>query len=71
MTKDELADKLKHLDPGATLTVNEAVLASLFGGGLLAKEAIAMVEAFALEHRCTFSYERGHGMPTFERDDIF
>ena len=71
MTKDELADKLNHLDPGATLTVKEAVLAALFGDGLLSQEAIAMVGAFALEHRCTFSYERGHGVPTFEKDDIF
>jgi hypothetical protein len=71
MTTDELADKLNHLDPGATLTVNDAVLASLFGDGLLSKEAIAMIEAFALEHRCTFSYERGHGVPTFEKDDIY
>ena len=71
MTKDELADKLNHLDQGATLTVKESVLASLFGDGVLSKEAVATIEAFALEHRCTFSYERGHGMPTFEKDDVF
>ena len=33
MTKDELADKLNHLDPGATLRVQQVVLASLFGAG--------------------------------------
>jgi len=70
MTKDELADRLDHLAPGATLTVNEAVLASLFGNSQLSKEAVAVIEAFALEHRCSFAY--GHGKtPTFEKDDIF
>ena len=70
MTKDELVSKLNHLDPGATLPVNEAVLASLFGDGRLSNETVAAIEAFALEHRCIFAYENGHA-PTFERDDIF
>ena len=70
MSKDELADRLNHLDPGATLTVKETVLATLFGDGLLSKAAIAAVEAFALDHRCTFAYEHG-STPTFEKDDIF
>jgi len=69
MTREELASKLDHLDPGATLSVTEAVLAALFGDGRLSKEALAMIEAFALDHRCTFSVERG--TPTFEKDDIF
>jgi predicted ATP-dependent Lon-type protease len=69
MTKTELAEKLNHLDPGATLTVEQGILASLFGAGTLTKEAIAMIEAFALEHRCIFAYE--HGQPSFEKDDIF
>jgi hypothetical protein len=71
MTKDELAERLDHLDPGATLTVKESVLASLFGDGTLSKEAVAMIEAFALEHRCIFAHEEhGQGTPTFEKDDI-
>ena len=69
MTREELASKLDHLDPGATLSVPEAVLAALFGDGRLSKEALAMIEAFALDHRCTFSVEQG--TPTFEKDDIF
>ena len=69
MTKTELADKLDHLDPGATLTVEQGVLASLFGAGTLSNEAVAVIEAFALEHRCNFAYE--HGQPSFEKDDIF
>ena len=69
MTKTELADKLNHLDPGATLRVQQVVLASLFGAGGLSKEAVAVIDAFALDHRCTFSYEQG--IPTFEKDDIF
>ena len=71
MTKNELADKLNHLDPGATLAVPRGVLAALFGAGALTKEAAAAIEAFALDHRCTFSCEHGAGMPTFEKDDIF
>ena len=64
MTREELASKLDHLDPGATLAVKETILAALFEEGRLSKEAVSMVEAFALEHRCTFSVERG--TPTFE-----
>ena len=71
MTKDELADKLNRLDPGATLAVPQGVLAALFGAGALTKEAAAAIEAFALDHRCTFSCEHGAGMPTFEKDDVF
>ena len=71
MTRDELADKLDHLDPGATLSVPETVLAMLFGEGRLSKEAVAMIEAFALDHRCTFSVQHGRGTRTFEKDDIF
>jgi hypothetical protein len=71
MSRDELASKLDHLDPGATPSVPESVLAALFGDGRLSKEALAMIEAFALEHRCTFSVEHGRGTPTFEKDDIF
>ena len=69
MTKTELADKLDHLDPGATMIAEQVVLASLFGAGTLTKEAVAVIEAFALEHRCIFAYE--HGQPSFEKDDIF
>ena len=71
MTENELADKLNHLDPGATLAVPRGVLAALFGTGALTKEAAAAIEAFALDHRCTFSCEHGAGMPTFEKDDVF
>jgi hypothetical protein len=69
VTKTALAEKLDRLDPGATLTVEQGVLASLFGAGTLTKEAVAVIEAFALDHRCTFAYE--HGKPSFEKDDIF
>ena len=60
---------MDHLDPGATLTIPQVVLASLFGAGALTKEAVEVIEAFALDHRCIFSVEQG--MPTFEKDDIF
>ena len=71
MTREELASKLDHLDPGATLKVTKSVLSPLFGDGRLSKEALAMIEAFALDHRCTFSVQHGRGTPTFEKDDIF
>ena len=71
MTRDELASRLDHLDPGATLSVPDAVLAVLFGDGRLSKEALAMIEAFALEHRCTLPVQHGGGTQTFEKDDIF
>jgi hypothetical protein len=71
MTTTELADTLHHLDPGATVTVPPGVLASVFGAGTLTKETVAVIQAFALDHRCTFSYGHGHDMPTFEKDDIF
>ncbi len=69
MTRDELADRLHHLDPGATLRIEPGVLAEAFGSGSLTQDIIEAIEAFALEHRCIFAYE--HGKPSFEKDDIF
>ena len=69
VTKAELADRLDHLDPGATLVVEQVVLASLFGAGTLSKEAVEHIEAFALDHRCIFSYE--YGKPSFIKEDVF
>jgi hypothetical protein len=72
MTKNELSERLRHLDPGATCTVDEAELARMFDAEALTRDAVAMIEFFALEHRCTFSYhERGVTSPCFEKDDIF
>jgi hypothetical protein len=72
MTKDQLAEKLAHLDPGATLTVEEGELAQIFGAGLRADELVQAAETFAVEHRCAFSYhEHGRVVPTFEKNDIF
>ena len=41
----------------------------VFGAGTLTKEAVAAIEARALDHRYIFAYE--HGKPSFEKDDIF
>lgn len=72
MTKDELADRLKHLDPGSTTQVEAAVLAEMFRASTLTQEIIEAVEAFAVEHRCSFLYEASaRHPPTFEKDDIF
>jgi hypothetical protein len=72
MRKDELANKLRHLDPGATLTIEERELAEMFGANIVSPEVVQAIEAFALEHRCSFSHH-AHGLtvPCFEKDDIF
>ena len=71
MTKAELAERLNHLDPGSTLEVEAQTLAEMFGAGALTQEIVEAVEAFALDHRCTFSYAVSRHPPTFEKDDIF
>ena len=48
MTKDELADRLNHLDPGSTTQV-AAVLAEMFGASTLTQEIIEAIEVFAVE----------------------
>src|SRR5687767_8046170 len=72
MTKDELADRLNHLDPGSTTQVEAADLAKMFGASTLTQEIIEAVEAFAVERRCSFSHDvSGRHPPTFEKDDVF
>jgi hypothetical protein len=72
MTKQELVETLNHLDPGATKEVDAAMLAAMFGASSLTQETIEAIEAFALERRCTFSYDvSARHPPTFEKDDIF
>jgi hypothetical protein len=75
MNKEDLAQKLDHLDPGATLTVPEDALASMFGEVTLSydsNEALRRISDFALEHRCTFSFhEQGGAVPCFRKDDVF
>jgi len=75
VTRDQLSEKLDHLDPGATLTVPEEVLARIFDVAALsynAHDALRRVADFALEHSCTFSFhEREGAIPCFQKDDIF
>ncbi len=72
MRKDEWANKLRHLDPGATLTIEERELAEMFGASTLLPDVVQAIEAFAFEHRCSFSHhEHGLTVPCFEKDDIF
>jgi hypothetical protein len=72
MTRDELTSKLDQLDPGATLSVDERALAGLFGAPSLTAGLVEAIEAFAIEHRCTFAWhEPGRSEPVFEKDDIF
>ena len=72
MTRDELADRLHRLDPGATLSIEPGVLAEAFRSRLLTQDLIEAIEAFALEHRCTFTPDAAGGHhPVFEKDDVF
>jgi len=75
MTKEDLAQRLDHMDPGATLTVPEDVLAQMFGEVTLSydfQEALRRIADFALEHRCTFSFHEHEGaVPGFKKDDVF
>jgi hypothetical protein len=74
MTRDELADKLHRLDPGASLIVGEDVLARIFNVVTLSQashEALKSISDFALEHDCTFSlYPQTGGAPCFHKNDI-
>jgi hypothetical protein len=71
MTRQELAQKLDHLDPGAALKVDRAVLRAAFADAS-AKDMIGVLEAFAAEHRCTFSPpDERENCGCFEKDDVF
>ena len=71
MTRQEIAQKLDHLDPGAALKVDRAVLRAAFADAS-AKDLIAVLEAFATEHRCSFSPPDEHeSCGCFEKDDVF
>ncbi len=75
MIKEDLAQKLDHMDPGATLTVPEDVLARMFGEATLSYDSqgvLRHIAEFALEHRCTFSFHEHEGaVPCFQKDDVF
>ena len=71
MTKDDLLEKLNHLDPGATLTMEAEVLAPAFAASSLTQDTLEEIEAFALEHRCALVYPAGGHRAIFEKDDIF
>lgn len=75
MIKEDLAQKLDHMDPGSTLTVPEDMLARIFGEVTLSydsQEALRRIAEFALEHRCTFSFHEHEGaVPCFQKDDVF
>ncbi|MBF9194941.1 hypothetical protein [Microvirga terrestris] len=75
MTKEDLAQKLDHMDPGATFMVPEDTLAQMFGEVTLSydsHEPLSYIADFALEHRCTFSFHEHEGaVPCFKKDDVF
>ncbi|WP_230532779.1 hypothetical protein [Microvirga roseola] len=75
MTRDQLAENLDHLDPGASLSVDEDDLARMFGTETLSyadQDILKAISAFALDHRCTFSYHQAEGgIPCFQKDDVF
>lgn len=72
MTKEELARALDQLDPGSTLRMDEVDLAKMFGAGSMSDKVAQAVEAFAVEHRCSFTcHEKDRIAPCFEKDDVF
>ena len=72
MTREDLADRLNHLDPGAGICFEKSDLEALFGGSSLSNEVLKVIEDFALEHRCTFlCQEHGRDLPRFEKDDVY
>ena len=71
MTKQELAQKLEHLDPGAALKIDQGVLRAAFAD-TSAKDLSRVLEGFALEHRCSFSPpDERESCGCFEKDDVF
>jgi hypothetical protein len=72
MTRNELAVRLDHLDPGGSLSVDAQQLAKAFGAGALSDEVIRAAEAFAEQHRCTLVRdEHDRQPPQFVKDDVF
>ncbi|HEY7385680.1 MAG TPA: hypothetical protein VH743_18625 [Beijerinckiaceae bacterium] len=72
MTRHDLAASLDHLDPGASLALEERQIAELFGASTLTDDVIRQAEAFAEQHRCTFSrHEHNRNCPEFIKDDVF
>jgi hypothetical protein len=72
MTRHELGARLDHLDPGASLALDERQIAELFGATALTDETVKEAEAFAEQHRCTFSrHEHNRNCPEFIKDDVF
>jgi hypothetical protein len=72
MTKDELAEKLDHLDPGASLALDRRLLARMFGADDMTDEVASEIESFAERHRCSFA-PQGHDEehPEFVKNDVF
>ena len=72
MTREQLAETLDHLDPGATFKVEADVLARMFDMDANSHELLEIVETFALEHRCAISpHEHGRAALCFEKSDIY
>ncbi len=72
MTREELAAKLDHLDPGGCLEIEARQLAELFGVGALTNEIVHEAEVFAERHRCSLICdEHDRRRPQFVKDDVF
>jgi len=71
MTKQELGQKLEHLDPGATLKIEGDILRAAFAD-TAGRDLVPVVEAFAVVYRCSFSPARQDDTCVcFEKDDVF
>ncbi len=74
MTREELAAKLHHLDPGASLILEKDELVRAFNVASLSQathEDLRTISNFALEHDCMFVFNAKVGAaPRFEKNDI-
>jgi hypothetical protein len=72
MTNVEFANKLDRLDPGSTLGVERFALGALFGEDIDSERTLHALEAFAVEHRCSFGWDdASRNVGRFEKNDVF
>jgi hypothetical protein len=72
MDREQLAEKLDHLDPGASLRIEADILARLFDADAGTDALHNKLETFALEHRCAFTArDHGRAVYCFEKNDIY
>jgi hypothetical protein len=71
MTRQELAAKLAHLDPGGTLVGDENTLRQVFAAPTLTSDIETEISGFAQGFQCQFFWhELGGAAPRFEKEEV-